>query len=155
MRKEVKLDGAQLTNKVEGDKICRYFRINANRDEFLGKFLDLGNFSKGEDYIFYEDPAEGRNIKEIFVGYRPLVYLLRYLRGEQGNPGITMEIPPNPDMNRVNKLYDWLQEMKRREPRLKAEYIPDPSEKDELQDIKNRLVKELAQMIDREDNTYS
>ncbi|MCU7494601.1 MAG: hypothetical protein HF314_01655 [Ignavibacteria bacterium] len=150
MRKDMKLDSAQLASKIEADKFLLYLGVESELDGFMHRLIELGDLKKGEDYIIYEDPVEGRNIKEYFIGYNAVEFLLRIIRGEAGvtNVGLFREIRAN--SRSVDKVEDYFNKLKRKYPELKEGYIPSAEEEDRIHDLKSRAVKEIRHIIDME-----
>jgi hypothetical protein len=141
MRKDIKLDSAQLASKIEADKFLLYLGVESDLDDFMHRLIELGDLKRGDDYIIYEDPVEGRTIKEYFVGYKAVEFLLRLIKGEAGITDINLyrEIHANP--RTVDKVHDYFNRIKRKFPELKDGYIPSAEQEDRIHELQSQAVK--------------
>lgn len=148
MRKEMKLDSAQLASKIEADKFLLYLGVESDLDAFMHRLIELGDLKRGDDYIIYEDPVEGRTIKEYFIGYNAVEFLLRLIKGEAGitNVDLYREIHSNP--RNVDKINDYFTRLKKKYPELKDGYIPSAGQAERIHELKSQAVKELRHVID-------
>ncbi|HEX2963451.1 MAG TPA: hypothetical protein VHO43_16755 [Ignavibacteriales bacterium] len=150
MRKDMKLDSTQLASKIEADKFMLYLGVESELDSFLHKLIELGDLKRGDDYIIYEDPVEGRTIKEYFIGYNAVEFLLRLIKGEAGITNVEhyRDIHANP--RTVDKISDYFNNLKRKYPELKEGYIPSAGQEERIHELKSQAVKELRHIIDME-----
>ncbi|HEX2867915.1 MAG TPA: hypothetical protein VHO03_12775 [Ignavibacteriales bacterium] len=150
MRKDMKLDSAQLASKIEADKFLLYLGVESELDSFMHKLIELGDLKKGEDYIIYEDPVEGRTIKEYFIGYNAVEFLLRLIKGEAGITDVEFYREIHANARTVDKISDYFNRLKRKYPELKDGYIPSSEQEERIHNLKSQAVKELRHIIDME-----
>ncbi|MGE5432776.1 MAG: hypothetical protein ACM3QX_16960 [Syntrophomonadaceae bacterium] len=150
MRKDMKLDSAQLASKIEADKFLLYLGVESELDNFMHRLIVLGDLKKGYDYIIYEDPVEGRTIKEYFIGYNAVEFLLKLIKGEAGIINVEFYRQIHANARTVDKIYDYFSKLKKKYPELKDGYIPSSGQEDRINDLKSQAVKELRHIVDME-----
>lgn len=150
MRKDMKLDSAQLASKIEADKFLLFLGVESDLDDFMHRLIELGDLKRGDDYIIYEDPVEGRTIKEYFIGYNAVEFLLKLIKGEAGITNVDLYREIHSNSRNVDKIYEYFNKLKRKYPELKDGYIPSADQEERIHELKSQAVKELRHVIDME-----